>query len=247
MPRATKKSTTKKSRMLTALATTSTLYGKLARLTPAISAPISRESPMALAAPAMKKHQPSAVTSTSSGALAMDRNRYGSRYLAMAKPATTRITPRRSEPRSGARFGFRMFGWTASMPTAHRSWMTRTPSVIRPGMVSSSNLSLRILTTTSVLDRLMQAARYRSAELPSWLRTPMTAKNASPSAMQIGTCSAPVSSTAMPPDAILRRSISSPMTKSKRMRPISATISMLSRSLTSLRPMFGPMITPVAR
>src|SRR2546430_10267572 len=75
IPNATKKSVTKKSRMLTALATTSVVYGKADRLTPAISAPISRESPIRLAAPARKKHQPRAETRTSSGALATIRNR----------------------------------------------------------------------------------------------------------------------------------------------------------------------------
>src|SRR2546427_915645 len=139
-----------------------------------------------------------------------------------------------------------MFGCTASIPTAHRSWMTNTPRVIRPGRVSSSNLSFRILTTTSVLERLMQAARYRSALLPGALRTPRTQKNASPSAIQMGTCSAPVSKTAAPPDAIFLISISSPITKSRRMRPISATVEMLPWSVTNLRPI-GPMITPVAR
>ena len=65
--------------------------------------------------------------------------------------------------------------------------------------------------------------------------------------MQIGTCSAPVSRTAAPPEAILRRSISRPMTNSRRMRPISATVCTLSWLLIHLNPMFGPMITPVTR
>ena len=65
--------------------------------------------------------------------------------------------------------------------------------------------------------------------------------------MQIGTCNAPVSSTAAPPEAILRRSISRPITKSSRINPISATVEMLASSVISLSPMFGPMITPVAR
>ena len=65
--------------------------------------------------------------------------------------------------------------------------------------------------------------------------------------MQIGTWSAPVSSTAAPPEAILRRSISSPITNRSRIRPISATVWMLSWSVIHLRPMFGPMITPVRR
>ena len=47
-------------------------------LTPAISAPISRESPATEAAAARKKHQARAVTSTSSGALATARNTRGS-------------------------------------------------------------------------------------------------------------------------------------------------------------------------
>ena len=65
--------------------------------------------------------------------------------------------------------------------------------------------------------------------------------------MQIGTCKAPVSSTAAPPEAIFLTSISSPMTKSKRISPISATVWMLSWFVINLRPMLGPMITPVAR
>ena len=50
MPSATKNSVTKKSRMLTTFATTSRLYGNVEMLTPAISAPISRESPALFAA-----------------------------------------------------------------------------------------------------------------------------------------------------------------------------------------------------
>ncbi len=64
--------------------------------------------------------------------------------------------------------------------------------------------------------------------------------------MQIGTCSAPVSKTAAPPDAIFLMSISRPMTKSRRMSPISATTAMLAWSVTNFRPI-GPMITPVTR
>src|SRR5712691_4931188 len=121
-----------------------------------MSAPISRERPIRLAAAARKKHQASAETRMSSGAFCTVRNRNGSAYLARAKPATTSTAPRHSDPSSGTRLGLRMFGWTASIATAQRSWMTSTPSVIRPGSVSSSNLSFRILTTTSVLDRHMQ-------------------------------------------------------------------------------------------
>ena len=77
----------------------------------------------------------------------------------MKKPPVTSKAPFHSEKASGSRFGLVRLGWTASMPTAQMSWMTSTPSVMRPGSVSSSNLSLSSFTTTNVLDRLMQAAR----------------------------------------------------------------------------------------
>ena len=64
--------------------------------------------------------------------------------------------------------------------------------------------------------------------------------------MQIGTCSAPVSNTAGPAEASFLMSISSPMMKSSRIKPISATVAMLAWSVTKFRP-FGPITTPVTR
>ena len=63
--------------------------------------------------------------------------------------------------------------------------------------------------------------------------------------MQIGTCRAPVRSIGAPADASFLRSISRPMTNSRRISPISATVWMLAWSVTHLRPI-GPMTTPVS-
>src|SRR5881398_271809 len=115
---ATKNSVTKKSRMLAAFAITSRLYGKVESETPAISAPISRESPMMLAAAERKKHQARAETSTSSGAFATERNRRGSMYRATASDQITSRMPLSSEASSGDRSGLEMFGCTASIATA---------------------------------------------------------------------------------------------------------------------------------
>jgi len=64
--------------------------------------------------------------------------------------------------------------------------------------------------------------------------------------MQTGTWRAPVRITARPAAQSFLRSISRPMMKSSRMRPISATVWMESRLGTRFRKT-GPMITPVTR
>ena len=151
MPSATKNSVTKKSRMLTTLATTSRLYGNVEMAMPAISAPISRESPAALAAAQTMKHHASDPIRTSSGSFATERNSRGSSVLLMTSVTATSSTPLPSEPSSLPNCGFSRFGWMPSTTIAQMSWKISTPSVMRPGNVSSSNLSYRSFTTIIVL------------------------------------------------------------------------------------------------
>ena len=82
MPSATKNRVTKKSRILITLAITSTLYGKVDMLTPAMSAPISLESPSQSAAPLTRKHQASAAINRSSGTLATKEKNAAARISA---------------------------------------------------------------------------------------------------------------------------------------------------------------------
>ncbi len=77
-PRATKNSVMKKSRTPVSRAVTSVPYGKPAITMPAISAPISLESPTPPATPATRKHHAIAVRSTSSVDRAMLRKSAGS-------------------------------------------------------------------------------------------------------------------------------------------------------------------------
>ena len=77
-PSVTKKRVTKKSRTPDSRATTSMPYGKAARTSPAINAPISVERPTCPATPATRKHQATEVMSTSSCEVAMARNSVGS-------------------------------------------------------------------------------------------------------------------------------------------------------------------------
>src|ERR1700704_7177607 len=109
IPSATKNSVTKKSLMLTALAITSRLYGKVERLMPAISAPISGDSPMKLATPDRKKHHASPLTRASSGALATERKRKGSTYFERARLPTTISAPFHNEKARGSRSGLVRF------------------------------------------------------------------------------------------------------------------------------------------
>ncbi len=110
MPSATKNSVTKKSRILVTLAMTSMLYGNVDMLTPAMSAPISRESPSRSAAPLTKKHQARAAINISSGTLAAKENKRGSTYRLKPKVMNTSPAPltkdsRRVPSRGSWRFG----------------------------------------------------------------------------------------------------------------------------------------------
>src|SRR4051812_27494323 len=76
-PRVTKNKVMKKSRRLTILAITSRLYGNVDNDTPAMSAPISRESPSHNASMETLKHHAKAPISISSGIFAIERNNTG--------------------------------------------------------------------------------------------------------------------------------------------------------------------------
>ena len=111
MPRPTKNSVTKKSRRLVTLATTSSVYGKVEIITPAISAPIAVDKPSQPANPAMAKHHASAPTSTSSGRRATTLKTGGStNRLARNATDSSRMTLP-SAWTSGPTAGFFKFGW----------------------------------------------------------------------------------------------------------------------------------------
>src|SRR5262245_31926565 len=79
-------------------------------LTPAISAPISRESPSQSAAPLTRKHQASAAINRSSGILATKEKKRGSTYRLIAKVMKTSPAPfmndsKRVPKRGSSRFG----------------------------------------------------------------------------------------------------------------------------------------------
>ena len=89
------------------------LYGNDAMRTPAISAPISFDSPAQSAAPAITKHQAIVVTSISSEDLAMARNSGGSTKRPARIAAPKRATPLPAETRSGGSCRCVRFGWRA--------------------------------------------------------------------------------------------------------------------------------------
>src|SRR5258705_13920847 len=106
MPSATKKSVTKKSRILITLEMTSMLYGKVDMLTPAMRAPISRESPSQSAAPLTKKHQARAAINMGAGTVAAKEKKRGSAYRPKANVISTSPAPltkdSSKEPREGS-------------------------------------------------------------------------------------------------------------------------------------------------
>src|SRR5581483_4397400 len=120
-PRETKKRVMKKSRMPVILAITSRAYGKAAMESPAISAPISFERPIASAVPETRKHQEIDVINISSGDLAIDTKILGRRYLLIKKQRKRRPVPARREAKRGESSGFSRFGCTARKIIAQMS------------------------------------------------------------------------------------------------------------------------------
>ncbi len=86
--------------MLTTLATTSMLYGNVEMLTPATSAPISRDNPAAFAPALTMKHHASEPMSMSSGSLATDRKSCGRMALLTNRLTATSSAPLTSDPSS---------------------------------------------------------------------------------------------------------------------------------------------------
>ena len=140
-PSPTKKSVTKKSRRLVTFAVTSSAYGNVDNATPAMSAPISRESDSRAASSPTRKHHAMAPTSTSSGRRATLWKSGGSTYRLAAIAAAMSNTTRRNERPSTESANWSRLGCTARKRIAKRSCSTSTPRVIRPASVSSSRRS----------------------------------------------------------------------------------------------------------
>ena len=126
------------------------------------------------------------------------------------------------------------------------SCSTSTPSVMRPGSVSSSRFSYSTLTMMTVLDSVQAIARYSPSKPPPPSARPMPMKNSTPRRQPPINWPPAANRMTRPARTIFLRSISSPIMNSMKIRPSSEMIWIDSCDLTHPIPN-GPMKNPAIR
>ena len=101
------------------------------------------------------------------------------------------------------------------------SCSTSTPSVMRPGSVSSSRFSYSTLTMITVLDSAQAMQRYSASKWPPPIDRPIPMKNNIPSRQPPINCPPAANRMTLPARTIFFRSISSPIMNSMKIRPSS--------------------------
>mmetsp|Transcript_14087 Transcript_14087/g.41947 ORF Transcript_14087/g.41947 Transcript_14087/m.41947 type:complete len:227 (+) Transcript_14087:1326-2006(+) len=142
-------------------------------------------------------------------------------------------------------------GWTARMMMAQMSWKMRMPTVRRPGPESVSAFSDSCFTTIIVEEMPQVAPTYIVAIVPPPKVSPKAdsqpMKMATITPAQRGNWTRPVTITTGP---ILKSSLtssSSPIMKSRKMRPSELSEAISAWSLMMFRPILDPMSTPPMR